>query len=191
MKLEFDKASHVYTVGGRVLPSVTQVLAPLEDFERIPYSVLEAARIRGQHVHEAFALLVRDSLDWESLDLDLVPYLLGAKRFLAESGVTIIASELALADSTIGFAGTLDLACEFKGRECIIDVKATATIPRSVGPQTAAYERLYTANFGGRARRRLCLQLKPEDYRLEPLNDARDWSMFQSCLNVHNFKNRR
>jgi len=189
--LHFDADAHIYTLNGRRLPSVTQVLQQLEALDGIPADVLEHARIRGQHVHEAMALLVRDDLDWSSLDAELVPYIEGGKRFLEESGLTVIASELRVACSRIGCAGTLDLLAHWRNSEALIDWKATFAMPPTVGPQTAAYDRLYQSMFGGRStkhRRRYCVQLKPNGYKVYPLTDPADWSIFQSALNIHHWR---
>lgn len=187
--IEFDKILHEYRLDGRLVPSVTSVLAPLEDFERVPRETLEAARVFGQHVHEAAALFVRDELDWPSLDEHLTPYMEGLKRFLDESGLSVIASELAVASRKYRVAGTLDLLGLWRGSECVIDFKATATLPKSVGPQTSAYEALYREKFGGAKRKRYCVQLRPNDYRVHPLSDMGDWSIFLSCLNLWRYKN--
>jgi hypothetical protein len=190
MRLEFDQAAHAYTLNGRRVPSVTQVLQPLEMLDGIPDGVLERARLRGQHVHEAMALLVRDELDWSSLDHELVPYIEGGKRFLDESGLTVIASELRVGCARIRCAGTLDLLAHWRKSETFIDFKATAVMPATVGPQTAAYERLYQSMFGGRSRRRYCVRLLPGDYKVHPLTDPADWSIFQSALNIHHWRQR-
>jgi hypothetical protein len=189
MRLDFNSELHEYRLDGVRVPSVSQVLAPLEDFEHVPRDVLEAARLFGQHVHEACALLVRDELDWASLDLNLVPYMNGARRFLAESGVTVIASELRVASKRLKIAGTLDLRGYWRKSECIFDFKATADTPRSVGPQVAGYDLLHREHFGGKKCRRYCVQLRADDYRVTPLTDPKDESIFISCLNVWRFKN--
>lgn len=189
MALEFDSAAHIYRLDGRVVPSVTQVLSPLENFERVPWDVLEAARVFGQHVHEAMALLVRDELDWGSLDPSLVPYILGGKRFLDESGITVIASEQRVSCKKLRVAGTLDLVGHWRNTEVLVDFKATAAMPRSVGAQTAAYDRLYTSQYGGKPRKRYGVQLKLNDYRVTPLTESTDWHTFVSCLNIWNYKN--
>lgn len=190
MQLAFDKDQHAYTVNGRSVPSVTQVLQPLELLDGIPADVLEHARIRGQHVHEAMALLVRESLDWDSLDPELRPYIEGGKRFLDESGITVVASEYRVACAKLRLAGTLDLVGVLRNSEALLDFKATATLPKTVGPQTSAYERLYRSMLGGITRRRYCVLLKPGDYKLHQLTDPADWSIFQSALNIHHWRNR-
>jgi hypothetical protein len=188
MRIDFEKDRHEYRIDGIPVPSVTQVIKPLENFEGIPLDVLEAARVFGQHVHEACALLVRDLLDWSSLDSALVPYLIGAKRFLDESGITVIASEMRLACPRLRVAGSLDLIGVLSSSEAVLDFKVTAAVPYSVGPQTSAYERLYRNMFGGQPRKRYCVLLQPEDYRVTRLTDPADWNIFLSCLNLHHWK---
>lgn len=177
-------ADHRYLLNGRELPAVTRVISKLEDFLGIPPALLEAARIRGQRVHEGCALLVREELGIDAVETELQPYLRGAQRFLDESGITIIASELPLGSARLGWAGTLDLVGYWRGTECILDWKATATIPPTVGPQTFAYERLYREIYGGGKRKRYCVQLKPNDYRVVPFTCPTDATIFTSCLNL-------
>lgn len=191
-RLEFDKESHTYRYAGIPLPSVTQVLDPLLELEGIPKHLLEAARLFGTHVHEACHLLVRGELDWSSLDPALVPYIVGAKRFLEESGMVVIASELRVTGIAGGVhcAGTLDIVGVLRNHECVIDWKSTATIPKTVGLQTAAYERFYRMQRGGPQRKRYCVQLREGDYRLHVLNDPADWNYFLSALNIHHWRHK-
>jgi len=86
--------------------------------------------------------------------------------------------------------GRLDLIAHWQDGRCLFDWKATATVPRGVGPQTAGYEKLYREGGGEAIRRRYCIHLKPNDYRVVPLNDPADWSYFQSALNVVHWRKR-
>ena len=183
VKLELT-ADHRYLLSGRELPAVTRIIDKLDSFLGIPAELLEAARIRGAAVHEACALLVREQLDIDALDDELAPYLRGAARFLAESGITIIASELPLASVRLGYAGTLDLVGHWRDTECILDWKATAQVPPTVGPQLYGYERLYRECYGGGKRKRYCVQLRPNDYRVVPFSSPSDATIFTSCLNL-------
>jgi len=75
---------------------------------------------------------------------------------------------------------------------CVIDIKSTSVLPRTVGPQTAAYEAAYYETTGGeRTDRRYCLHLKPDGYNLVPLKDGagiQDLTLFVSALNVHRWR---
>lgn len=190
MKLDFDSAAHEYHLDGQHVPGVTQVLGALEDFEGVPWHLLEAARKFGQHVHEACALMVREELDWASLDPSLVPYVEAAKRFIDESGVVVRACEFRVAHAALRYAGTLDLLGEWRGL-AMFDFKS-GVLPRSVGPQTAAYAGAYQAQTGVRIARRYCVQLNPalpNGYKMHALTNAGDWHIFVSCLNIWRYKN--
>jgi hypothetical protein len=184
----FDAVKHAYTINLRPVPSVTQVLAGLDDFSDIPADVLEFARTRGQHVHEAMALLARDALDWSSLDPQLLPYVEGGRRFFDESGLTVVASELVVGSALYRVAGTLDLIGYWRGSECLIDFKVMTRYPHTVGPQTAGYRLLYSETYKTRApTRRLGVLLMPNNYRVKPLDDKRDETIFLSALNIHHW----
>lgn len=192
--LDFDPAAHVYTLNGRRVPSVTQILDPLNVLDGIPWSVLEAARVFGNYVHAACHLYNLGTLDWDSMDDVLASYVRGYVRFLTDSGFVVIASEERVASVKIQYAGTLDLRGVMPGkrpRRIIADIKSTATLPRTVGPQTAAYDAAYCEASGEKQHERYCLHLKPDGYTWAPLKDGRrvqDFTLFLSALNIHRFR---
>lgn len=188
-EIVFDEARHEYTVAGRVVPSVTQVLGILQDFGAVPADVLASAAEFGTHVHQACALDNAGQLDEAALDPALAPYLEQWRRFLSESGATVLASELRVFHRGLRYAGTLDVLAQWRGQRCIIDIK-TGQLPRTVGAQTEAYRMAYQSQECGEVpRRRYCVQLSADDYKVHPLTDPADWSLFQSALNCYRFKN--
>ena len=180
-ELVFNADTHTYTLGGRVLPSVTQALQVLDQYEGVPQRVLEAAREFGQHVHAACDLDNRGVLDEDALDPALAPYLAGWRKYRRDSGIKILASELQLHDARLGYAGTCDVLGEVLGRPSVIDIKS-GLVPKTVGAQCAAYAHAL------KVRRRYCVQLLPNDYRVHALTDASDFSLFISCLNITNWR---
>lgn len=72
-RFEFDPVAHRYTLDGRVLPSVTQILRGLDDFSHVPARVLERARDRGTRVHSACNLDVLGTLDEATVDDEVAP----------------------------------------------------------------------------------------------------------------------
>lgn len=189
MTLLFDAETHRYTVNGRAVPSVTTVLSILQDFGAVPAEVLARAAEFGTHVHQAVHMSNEGTLDEASLDPALAPYLEQWRRFLTETGAIVIQSELRVFHRGLRYAGTVDSIAEWRGSRCVIDVK-TGEVPRTVGPQTAAYAMAYqSSECGPMPRRRYCVQLTADTYKVHPLTDPADWSLFQSCLNVWRFKN--
>lgn len=190
-ELAFDAARHEYRFAGRVVPSVTQVLGILSDFGAVPAEVLARAAEFGAHVHQACALWNAGRLDEDSLDPALAPYLAQWQRFVAESGAEIRDSELPVYHRGLQYAGTLDVLAEWRNGLCIIDIK-TGAVPRTVGAQTEAYRRAYESQECGVVpRRRYCVQLTADAYKVHALTDPSDWALFTSCLNIWRFRNGR
>jgi hypothetical protein len=190
MRIEFEPVAHTYKMDGVHVPSVTQVLQILEDFSGIAPHILEAARLFGSHVHDAVALDIRGRLDWANLDVALVRYVQGWRNFKADSGFVTLASEAVVGHRVHRYAGKLDLRGVLNKRRSLIDVKS-GQLPRTVGPQTAAYNEGGHDTHGIKCERRYCLQLNPEfprGYKLHALTDPADWNMFLSALNCWRFK---
>lgn len=196
MNITFDAATHSYTIDGRPVPSVTQVLEPATDWSFIPAWQLEAARALGQDVHLAINLMVQDRLDWKSVDPAVLPYVTGAALFLRESGATVLASELVLGSRRLGVAGTLDLLLQWRGWEYYADWKVCDTIPKTVGAQLSGYEILYADMYRQGERnyraRRISIRLKPNGYtvdRMKPNNG--DEATFISYVNAYKLREQK
>jgi hypothetical protein len=183
--LEFDAETHTYRFAGKIVPSVTGVLRAIDNFDHVPAELLERARKFGQHVHAATDLFDRGILDEEDLDPLLLPYLNAYKLFLSESGFVVEHSEEKVYSARHKYAGTLDKRGKWKKTSWLVDLKSGA-VPRSVGPQTAGYQQACAEP----PRRRLCLQLKRNAYKLIACEDASDWHLFLSCLNINHFNAR-
>ncbi len=207
LKIEFDPVAHRYTVDGEVWPSVTQVLAPLNDFSRVPPAILERARAFGKAAHAMIDLEVKGDLD-EDLLGEPLRNVLAQYRFAMRGRKWELRSEQIVAHPALRYAGTLDLiATDSKGRWTIIDVK-TGAVPPTVGAQTMAYTQAWCAMqtpplnplgrfasqniCGPRLRhlvcKRACLALTETSYKWHSLNDPSDLSIFVSALNLYHFK---
>jgi hypothetical protein len=176
--IHFEPEGHRYTVAGERWPSVTEVLDPLLELDGIPRAVLKAAAQFGTHVHMATDLFDKGILDEPALDPHLAPYLAGWKLFLRDTGAKVTASEVRVGHPKLRYAGTLDKAVAWtkrgRVRSAQIDIKS-GEVPRTVGPQTAAYAEAHEFKFD----ERYVLALKPDaTYRLTKLTDPTDWSIF-------------
>ncbi|HET9680187.1 MAG TPA: hypothetical protein VFP95_06480 [Gammaproteobacteria bacterium] len=186
--IRFEPEAHRYYLEGEPVPSVTQVLAPLENLSRIDPDILARAADFGTAVHQVTELYDNGDLDWASLDSNLVPYLSGYIRFLSETDAAPLHRELRVASKRYRYAGTLDGIYRMKRAHTLIDIKSGA-VPRTAGLQTAAYENAALESYGIKVKKRYCLQLKPDDYRLIPCEGAQDLSIFISALNLRNWEN--
>lgn len=191
--LSFDDAKHEYRYGGKVVPSVTQILKPVSpDFSLVPADTLERARKLGNAVDATITLYELNDLDEESLSPLLRSYLDAWLEFKSATKFVVEAVQLRVYNERFAYAGTLDVMGRFpSGSLAVIDVKRTMAVPRHAGPQTAAY-----AEALGRKAERFAMHLKPRDdgsisWRLEPLKSAEDWNVFMSCLVIHRFNSSR
>lgn len=188
--LLFDEAEHAYTFDGARIPSVTQILAPLNDFKFVAPEVLEYKRQLGTAVHKATELYDEGDLD-ESTVADVVrPYLNGWIRFRAEKKFEILGMEHRVFHPTHRYAGTYDRLIHMDGARGILDIKTGEQYP-SYGPQTAAYKNAVEQETGKRVPGRYTLQLRDDGtYRLHEMKDPDDWAVFLSCLTLHRFRNK-
>lgn len=194
--LTFDPGPHVYRWNGSIVPNVTRVLSLVTDYSHIPAPVLAHAQAEGVAIHKTVELYAKDDLDEASLPQWLVPRLDAFKRFVAETGFVINASEQRVYHHRFAYAGQLDLEGTLQlrvGRKsvptpAIVDVKRSFYAGRAIGLQLAAYDAACPRTSFCSAsvpRRRYALQLRADGtYRLEPFTDPADMSNFLACLNV-------
>lgn len=185
-QLTFDPATHVYRVGGVVVPGVTSALKPLVDFSRVPPDVLAAKADLGRRVHFAAQLHDEDDLDEGSIEPDVEPYLAAYRKFLAETRAVIVENERMVFHPTYRYCGTLDRVMEVGGHKYVVDLKTAIATPISTGPQTSAYLRALPMQSG--VTRRAALRLRPDrTYRFDILDSPNDWAVFLACLTLRHY----
>ena len=188
--LVFDELKHEYRHKGNVVPSVTQILqgAGLIDLSMVKEGVLEYRKQLGTAVHRATELYDNNDLVMEDLDPRIKPYLDGWIKFRAEVDFGVEANELRLFHPKYQYAGTLDRVGTIFGKRSLVDLK-TGLVYASYGAQTAAYKEAYEFEHKKKIQARYTLQLKDDgSYKLEPMNNKNDWSVFLACLTLNNFK---
>lgn len=181
-ELQFEADTHTYRFAGQVVPGVTSVLEQLQYLQGVPWALLESARHFGNHVHMACDLFNRGDLDEDSLDPNLAPYLAAYKQFLSQTGFVVTASEQFVHHKRLRYAGRADLFGTWKDTTWVVDLKS-GEVPFTIGAQLAAYQGAAV----DRPRRRLCVQLGPDGYRLFEQKDLSDFSLFTSALNCYQF----
>jgi hypothetical protein len=187
--LDFDPDTHTYRAMNVVVPSVTQILAPMYDFKFVDPDVLQRAADFGTAVHKACELRDLKDLDEGSLHPALAPYLRAWERFLSEKRVNVLEVEKRYYDPSLGFAGTIDRLLEIDGAPVLADIKTVSKLHANVGIQLAAYERLINTNTTFKRIKRAAVQLCPDgSYRYRTYHDAFDWPAFASLLTLHNWR---
>lgn len=193
--LAFDPVDHVYTYGGRRLPSVTQLLAQYgitPSLAGIPADVLEYARDRGTAVHAAIHLEKLGLLDWSTVDPTILPYMDAWNAWRDQCGYVSEGGEVPLVDPVAGYAGMPDdygrsLRGRYAGFRLVVDRKAVAAVSPSTGVQLAAYRRLLEG-VGFRATHRIAVQLFADGtFKEHEFRSVDDWMVFQSILTIEHW----
>lgn len=184
--LTFDEATHSYFWCGQRVPGVTSILAPLTDYSSVPRATLDAAATFGKAVHLACELDDLGELDEGALDPALAPYLKAWRDFSRDHEAAWIDIEKPGFHETLRYAGTPDRRGLVRGVLAVVDIKTTAKLMPTVGPQLAAYDNMQLASPG--LHRRIGVQLRADGtYHAEIYSDPADWPVFASLLTLRNW----
>ncbi len=139
-KLLFDADTHEYSVDGVVIPSVTQVLEAVgvSDYSMITKADRDYYFTRGTYVHKAMELLLKDQLDWDTVDESIIGYVRAGEKFVHDTGFTADYIEESLHHEQYRYAGTLDVAGLLGNRKVILDWK-TGAVQEHVKYQIGGY----------------------------------------------------
>lgn len=196
--LNFDPATHTYTVGGVVVPSVTRILRPLTDFSHVPPDVLARAAAFGTAVHRMIYLEEGGDLDEEALDPILRPWLNAWRKWRTETKLLVIDRERPVYHPVMQYAGTIDMLAMIRGYPVILDIKTGIKSP-AAGAQTWAYRQALCAETGDpqsltrRAVLRFPMQ-SASQLPAEPIlewqtTDSLDGNLFRSCYQIYIYLN--
>lgn len=197
--IDFDHASHTYTLGGRRLPSVTRVLDHLGTYAGIPADVLARKADIGDAVHLASEMYDRDELDMSSVPEEIAGYVAGWVRFREEAGFIPRSIEERVWSDRHQFAGTLDRTGTFKKLKgvrqnalALVDLKCTYRLLPAVGAQLSAYAVAWEErNRPQRIKHRFAVRLTADGkYELKEHTDITDRSVFLSALTLFFWKQR-
>jgi hypothetical protein len=202
--LTFDAARHAYTLDGAPVRSVTQLLAlvGLVNFDDVPPSILDAARVRGTVVHQAVHY-------WNDQDLDLVEfratfpqyvgYLSSWLALCATGRLSTVLCEHRVAHTSPRFAGTFDWLGLFDGEATLLDFATGAPEDAAKHLQLAAYTlaarqwakrddepvlRAFLDQHPFIARFAVRLDRDGRSPQLTPHNDPRDFTRFLTIANA-------
>ena len=181
-----------YVVDGQPVPSVTECLdvAGYVDLSKIPFQILEDARIRGTAVHKWLELVVA----WPDVVRGVDPpeflagYIAAWERWRIESSFEIKSVEGSVVDPVYRYAGTFDLDGHTGGRRAIVDYKARYGLTAEIGPQTAGYLGAFRASGRVDATEpvdRYALLLRPDGtYRYKLQENRNDLTAFRGAVAV-------
>lgn len=138
-ELQFDEEAHRYTVNGRIIPSVTQIISAvgLYEYDYVSKQTLAVAAERGRIVHTYIEWYEQGLLDESSIDPDLGGYFEGylAAKAAGEIPEAPTAIEERVYSEKYQYAGTLD---QMYGEDWIHDHKTGEESPTH-GLQLSGY----------------------------------------------------
>ena len=192
-RVQFDEATHTYTLDGVELPSVTHIIRYLavDKATNADPNMALIARERGSAVHEATVMYDYSGEIPDGFPAEYAPYLEAYVQFVRDYKPGWELIEHQMGNATLGFAGTLDRFGVIDDKWCILDIKTSykVDIP-SLSAQLAAYhdlllneqfERLENANI-----RHLGLQLmRTGKYRLYETDYEKGCDLFYSCRRIY------
>lgn len=194
-EMVFDEEKHLYYVGGKVVPSVTEILAPLHrSYGNLNPSVLDYARRRGTAVHEELEMLdLTGDLEWTP---ETAPYIQAYLEWCTVFRPTWTAVEKPVFCEELRYAGTLDRMGLLNGTErAIVDLKTSQDTKEalvSVCVQTAAYTlALSETDEGARPRRYGLFLRKNGTWRFQDCDEYESkygfngFEVFHSLLKNH------
>lgn len=187
--LSLKPETHEYRWSGERVPSVTQIIDPVQDWSRIPKETLARKATLGRAVHLACEFDDLGTLDEGTVHPHVAPYLEAYRRFRAEKRPKIKLIEKQLFHPTFRYAGTLDRVMEVDGYEWVVDLKSCVVHYPPVGLQLAGYAALLDANdMPNPHRQRGALRLaKDGTYDLKRYADPTDWPTFLSLITLKNW----
>ncbi len=195
-ELTFDAKTHTYTTAkGVVVPSVTQVIAPLIDYSMVSQELLALAAERGDAVHKATWLDDQNDLEESSIDEVVFPYLYAWRKFRRDKCEwSVFQGERWVYSKEHGYAGTLDRLFQMNPRFkdlALTEIKTTSQILPATGVQLAGYNIALPPEIKRHITKRFVVQLRADgEYRLEEFTDQTDFATFHSLLSITHWKKR-
>ena len=203
--LLFEEKEHVYTWNNKVVSSVTQIMGKVgiksnkKDGSEVWLPIGGSNQFFGDNVASDFGTAFHDYAKFNlqgikniQYDNALSPWINQYNKFIKSLGnFKILGVEEALYSTRYKYAGTFDLIVELEnGSIVIIDWKTSTSFQKKWRIQTAAYEQLYRENYKIRKKiHRWAVRISDKNFEVDKrFNNSEDWYVFQSCLNLINYK---
>lgn len=190
LMINFDEASHTYTVDGMAVPSVTTILGVFDrGLERVPREVLDEKAALGKAVHRACEYHDLGTLDESTVHPMVLPYLEQWLRFRAEVRFDIEANERVLFNALHGYIGTADRIIRLESARSVLDIKTGMQRPWHA-LQTAGYAAAAEKYDPEPVTRRFSLHLTPTTYRLIEHRERNDRPTFMGAVALYHWLKR-
>lgn len=196
MSTTFDDVTHTYRIDGRIVPSVTTVIASAQLSNFNGTRGLDWYLDRGRAFHLAAQLWDEGDLDDDSVDPEIRGQLDAyiACRELVGDAWDTLDIEVPRFHRLYGFAGTPDRHILWHGQPAIVDLK-TGSPAKWHAIQTAAYAELIrtstpTAGPLTDVARFSLYCATDGTWKMQAHEATDDWGVFASALAVYNWRDR-
>lgn len=189
-ELVFDETPHIYLLDGIQIPSVSNVMEPLNrvKYDGISEKTLERAADKGTAVHNGIENFLKFNI------IDIPPehrgYMDAFLDWWELMKPVVVGSEIRMYHKIMRYAGTCDLLCYIGDELNLIDYKSTYTVSEmTCGVQLEAYAQAL-ASHGIEVARKRILHLKRDGaYKVFdfPVKDAVRWRVFGACKIVYDY----
>lgn len=183
--------THEYFIDDKKYLSVTEILGleGITDYSAIPSKILTPAQKLGDAVHKACELYNKGTLDMDSVDKPVIPYLNAFIKFMGDYQIEILGIEEIIYSIKRRFAGRLDLRGKIDKKLAVVDIKTSTVVDKSCGVQLGGYKVGLEEMYGLKIPLKWVLQLKPDGtYQVHPFNSLSDEMVFLGALNVRIWK---
>jgi hypothetical protein len=189
-ELQFDPQNHRYTLNGKILVGVTDMLTAmgLQSHEW----ATEKDRLRGQAVHRLCTdYIIPGRWSPKGTSEELVPYGKAFMNFLQDTQFKPALVEHQVFSAQYGLAGRLDLwGGSSDPNPWLVDIKSGEPQP-AWKLQTALYEFMLDRMMDdpGGGVKRVALRLQPDGrYRMQFSEDPKDLSLALGAVNLYNWR---
>ena len=189
-ELVFDEIPHVYKLNGIVIPSVSNIMEPLNraKYDGISESTLNRAADKGTAVHNSIENFIK--FDFVDIPPEHAGYFDAFMDWWNATKPVVVGSEVRMYHKLMGYAGTCDLLCYIGDELHLYDYKSTYAVSEmTCGVQLEAYSQAL-ASHGIKVRKKHILHLKKDGKFKDiefPVNDASRWRVFGACKTVYDY----
>lgn len=188
--LEFDRLIHEYSIDGKTIPSVTDLVSILgDDVDEYIEDAMERAADRGVTCHAVIEMALQGEDYTGEYPSAYQAHVNAIEQFLAENTISPIAIEQPIYSAEMNVAGTPDLLCMFNGKLAIMDWKCVSSIAKTkVKAQLNGYCNIFY-HSGVFPEELYAVQFVPDKYRIYPVAiDAHEWDL---CMAIRKAKNKK
>ncbi len=185
-EVHFNPETHIYEAGGKIIPSVTQILKSVGIIVTKYHT--EVSKIRGQAVHLAIEYWLEQRLDINSIDPLILPYFEAFLCFERDSKYIARYTEMPMYHPVLNYAGKPDIVASLNNKQVLLDIK-TGQVQAWHSLQVAGYAMLCERN-GIEIEKAYFLYLKKTGkYSLIECGDLQSAKKtFSACYEIYKWK---